>query len=189
MLTTTNQIPFCFLQELDCIWWLHYWCRSDKWLDDLIQKKCFKNAEASKMRCASFFSFQLLHQRFSIPVLAYPRSAHFVCFSYRFRRLFYSTVSALRSGHHRIFRHDSSSNWTYIFHSKGIEVCETWIEIIFIYRGISYHTSRFASKFRLCVKMLCSANPWMTVPKLSKLQRISPAQGVGSNGHCVGTMA
>ncbi len=114
------QIPFSFLQELDCIWWLHYWCRSDELFDDLIQKKCFKNAEASKMRCASFFSFQLLHQRFSIPVLSYPRSAHFVCFSYRFRRLFYSTVSALRSGHHMIFRHDSSSKRTYMFHSKGI---------------------------------------------------------------------
>ncbi len=49
-----------------------------------------------------------LKQRFSIPVLAYPSSAHFVCFSYRFRRLFYWTVSALRSGHHQIFRHDSS---------------------------------------------------------------------------------
>ncbi len=35
--------------------------------------------------------------------------AHFVCYSYRFRCLFYSNVSALRSGHHRIFRHDSSS--------------------------------------------------------------------------------
>ncbi len=28
------------------------------------------------------------------------RSAHFVFFSYRFRRLYYSTVNALRSGHH-----------------------------------------------------------------------------------------
>lgn len=44
-----------------------------------------------------------VHQRFSIPVLVTPCSAHFVCLSYRFRRLFYSKVSALRSGHHRIF--------------------------------------------------------------------------------------
>ncbi len=36
-------------------------------------------------------------------------SAHFAWFSYCFRRLFYSNVSALRSGHHRIFHHDSSS--------------------------------------------------------------------------------
>ncbi len=36
-----------------------------------------------------------------------PRSAHFVCYSYRFRCLFYSNASALRSGHHRIFPHDS----------------------------------------------------------------------------------
>ncbi len=37
----------------------------------------------------------------------------------------------------------------------------------------------------LVVKTLRSTNPWMNVLKWSKLQRISPAQGVGSNGHCV----
>ncbi len=68
-----------------------------------------------------------LNQRFSTPVLAPPRSAHFVCFSLHFRPLFYSTVSALRSGLHRIFRHHSSSKRAYMFHPKGIEVCETWI--------------------------------------------------------------
>ncbi len=117
----------------------------------------------------------VLDQRFSIPVLAPPRSAYFVCYSYRFRCLFYSNASALRSGHHRIFRHDSSSKRTYtrIFHSKCIEVCKTWIKIVYIYRGIWCHT-------RPCVKTLRSANPWMNVPKWSKLQRISPAQGVGS---------
>ncbi len=51
-------------------------------------------------------------QRFSIPVLVPPRSAYFVCYSYRFRCLFYSNVSALRSGHHWIFHHDSSSKRT-----------------------------------------------------------------------------
>ncbi len=65
-----------------------------------------------------------------------PRSAYFVCYSYRFRCLFYSNVSALRSGHHRIFRHDSSSKRTYIIHSKCIEVCKTRIKIVYIYRGI-----------------------------------------------------
>ncbi len=100
-----------------------------------------------------------LEQRFSISVLAPPpRSAYFVCYSYRFRCLFYSNVSALRSGHHRIFRHDSSSKRTYIFHSKCIEVCKTWITIVYIYRGIWCHT-------RPCVKTLRSANPWMNVPK------------------------
>ncbi len=74
-----------------------------------------------------FISVSCLDQRFSIPVLAPPRSAHFLCYSYRFRCLFYSIVSALRSGHHRIFLHDSSSKRTYIFHSKCIEVCEMWI--------------------------------------------------------------
>ncbi len=60
----------------------------------------------------------LLKQRFSIPVLAPPRSAHFLCYSHHFRRLFYSIVSALRSGHHTIFLHDSSSKRTYSIHSE-----------------------------------------------------------------------
>ncbi len=58
-----------------------------------------------------------IDQRFSIPVLAPHRSAHFVCYSYHFRRLFYSNASALRSGHHTIFLHDSSSKRTYSIHS------------------------------------------------------------------------
>ncbi len=33
------------------------------------------------------------------------------------------------------------------------------------------------------------ASPWINVPKWSKLQRISPAQGVGSNKHCVGIIS
>ncbi len=59
----------------------------------------------------------ILWQRFSIPVLAPPRSAHFVCYSYHLRRLFYSNASALRSEHHTIFLHDSSSKRTYSIHS------------------------------------------------------------------------
>ncbi len=54
-------------------------------------------------------------------------------------------------------------------------------QIVYIYRGIC-HT-------RPCMKTLRSANPWMNVPKWSKLQQISPAQGVGSNGPCVGSMS
>ncbi len=102
--------------------------------------------------------------------------------------LFHCKCPAKWTSHHRIFRHDSSSKRTFVFHSKGIEVCETWIYIVFIYRGILCYTSRFFSKFRLSVKTLRSVNSWMNVPKWSKLQRISPAQGVGSNVHCVGTM-
>ncbi len=56
------------------------------------------------------------------------------------------------------FRHDSSSKRTNIFHSKCIEVCETWIKIVYIYRGIWCHT-------RPCVKTLRSAYPWMNVLK------------------------
>ncbi len=54
-----------------------------------------------------------------------PRSAHFVCYSYHFRRLFYSNSSALRSGHHTIFLHDSSSKRTYSIHSAlKCAICE-----------------------------------------------------------------
>ncbi len=49
-------------------------------------------------------------------------------------------------------------------------MCKTWIKIVYIYRGIWCHT-------RTCVKTLRSANPWMNVPKWSKLQRISPCSG------------
>ncbi len=49
-------------------------------------------------------------------------------------------------------------------------MCKTWIKIVYIYRGIWCHT-------RLCVKTLRSTNPWMNVPKWSKLQRISPCSG------------
>ncbi len=48
--------------------------------------------------CCVWVHLEGLSQRFSIPVLAPSRSAHFVCFSYRFRRLFYLNISALRSG-------------------------------------------------------------------------------------------
>ncbi len=50
----------------------------------------------------------VLKQRFSIPVLA-PPLCIFRMLLLCFRCLFYSNVSALRSVHHRIFRHDSSS--------------------------------------------------------------------------------
>ncbi len=38
-----------------------------------------------------------------------------------------------------------------VFHSKCIEVCKTWIKMLYIYRGIWCHT-------RPCVKMLRSAD-------------------------------
>ncbi len=102
-------------------------------------KPVFPNHDPGHPPTLHVFYVSLI-QRFSIPVLAPPRSAYFVCYSYRFRCLFYSNVSALRSGHHRIFLHDSSSKRTYIFHSKCIEVCKTWIKIVYIYRGIWCHT-------------------------------------------------
>ncbi len=91
-----------------------------------------------------------------------PCSAHFVCYSYRFRCLFYSNVSSLRSGHHRIFCHDSK---------------RMWLKIVYI-RGIWCHT-------RPSLEDVAQCKRWLNVPKWSKLQRISPAQGVESNGHCV----
>ncbi len=76
-----------------------------------------KNKQAEDWSTVKHETHMTLDQRFSIPVLAPPRSAHFVCYSYHFRRLFYSNASALRSGHHTIFLHDSSSKRTYSIHS------------------------------------------------------------------------
>ncbi len=59
------------------------------------------------------------------------RPAYFVCYSYHFRCLFYSNVSALRSGHHRIFRHDSSSKRTYIYSIKSVLKCARWIKMVY----------------------------------------------------------
>ncbi len=100
----------------------------------------------------------LVEQRFSIPVLAPPPFCIFCMLLLSLQMFVLFELSALRSGHHRIFHHDSSSKRTYIFHSKCIEVCKTWIKIVYIYRCIWCHT-------RPCVKMLRSANPWMNVLK------------------------
>ncbi len=80
-----------------------------------------------------------LEQRFSIPVLAPHRSAHFVCYSYHFRRLFYSNASALRSGHHTIFLHDSSSKRTYSIHSAL--KCARREFKLYIFTDVSYMMS------------------------------------------------
>ncbi len=64
----------------------------------------------------SYLYSHCLHEWFSIPALTY----HFIC-------LFYSTVSALRSGHRKIFWRDSSSKGVHIFPSKDIKVYETWV--------------------------------------------------------------
>ncbi len=89
-----------------------------------------------------------------------------------FRCLFYLNVSALRSGHYRIFRHDSSSKWMYSIQSAlKFARCELKLYV----RGIRCH-------IHLCLKMLLSTKQWMNVSKWSKLQQISPAEGVGSNG-------
>ncbi len=54
---------------------------------------------------------------------------------------------ALWSGHHRIYS---------MLYSKDIKVCETWIYIVFIYRGILCHTSHFStSMFHLCFWRRC----------------------------------
>ncbi len=44
----------------------------------------------------------------------------------------------------------------YIFHSKCIKVCKTWIKIVI-------YLQRYMMSHRPCVKTLRSANPWMNV--------------------------
>ncbi len=83
---------------------------------------CFANKNSYKIKperniCAFQSNNAVFHSwmnRFSFPVLAPPCSAHFVCISYHFRCLFYLNVSALRSGHHMIFCHDSSSKRVHV---------------------------------------------------------------------------
>ncbi len=75
---------------------------------------------------------------------------------------------ALQSEHHRIFCHDSSSKRVYV-PFKDIKEFETWISIVFNRCSLhDVHSSECED-----------SNPWMNVPKWSKLQRICPAQGVG----------
>ncbi len=61
--------------------------------------------------CCVWVHLDGLSQRFLIPVLVPPRSAHFVCFSYRFRRLFYLNISALRSGQVEGVRTGIENRW------------------------------------------------------------------------------
>ncbi len=49
--------------------------------------------------------------------------------------LFDCKCPAKWTSHHRIFRHDSSSKRTFVFHSKGIEVLLSSIGTQFIYRA------------------------------------------------------
>ncbi len=115
------------------------------------------------------------------------------------------SLSALRSGHHQIFRNDSSSKRAYICSIQRTLKCARhefklylftevqYILYIYIYiytNSIYCHTSHFSKEFPLCVKTLRSANPWMNFPKWNKLQLIFPAQRVESDGQrCVGSMS
>ncbi len=95
-----------------------------------------------------------LGQRFSIPVLAPPRSAHFLCYSYHFRCLFYSIASALRSGHHTTFLHDSSSKRTYCIHSEL--KCARCEFILYIFTDVYYVT--LVCAWRCCAAQI---HQWM----------------------------
>ncbi len=63
----------------------------------------------------------------------------FACCSYSFRRLFYSTVSALRSEHHRISRHDSTSKWTNVPFKVHWSVRDVNLNCIYLQRYMMSH--------------------------------------------------
>ncbi len=98
------------------------------------------------------------------------------------------------TSHHRIFHYDSSSKRTYICSIQRALKCAR----LNLNKGILCHTLPLSSMFHTCLvcsisvwrrcRQRRSANPWMNVLKWSKPLRISPAQGVGSNVHCVWTM-
>ncbi len=102
--------------------------------------------------------------------------------------LFDCKCPAKWTSHHRIFRHDSSSMRTYICSIQRAWKCARREFKLYLFTEIYYVTLCpclvcFISVWRRC-RQRWSTNPWMNVPKWSKLLRISPAQGV----HCVWTM-
>ncbi len=121
-----------------------------------------------------------LVQRFSIPVLVYPPPLCTFC-------TILLSLCALRSGHHMI-----------PVQSKRICSIQRALKCVrhefrlYLFTEVYYVTLHTYLSF-VCVWRRCrqgrSAHPWINVPKWSKLQRISPAQGEGNNGHCVGSMS
>ncbi len=105
--------PLTNWETFDGVFVEYEWVKSFGGYEKCQMMQCHK-LDFQKHKWTCHYS-HCLHQWFSIPVL-----------TYHFRPLFYSTVSALRSGHHRIFRHDSSSKGVYMFHSnyiKGVLLC------------------------------------------------------------------
>ncbi len=102
-----------------------------------------------------------LVQRCLIPVLTYPRSAHFV-------RLYHSTVSSLRSGHH--ITGYSAMILVRSEHICSIQSALKYEIFVLIYRGILCQTSCFSSKFRLCVKTLQAAVQHKSVNECSEVK-------------------
>ncbi len=111
-----------------------------------------------------------VEQRFLNPVLEYHSSAHFVCFSYRFRHLYYSTVSALRSGH---WYSTMIPAWNECICSiKRLLKCTRREFKLYLFTEVCYvplHVSlvSFVCVWRCC-RLWLSANPWMNVPKWRK---------------------
>ncbi len=78
-----------------------------------------------------------------------------------------------------------------MFHSRALKCARREFKL-YLFTEVYYVTLHaslvsFVCRWRRC-RLWRRANPWMNVPKWSKLQRISPSHGVGSNGHCVGTI-
>ncbi len=108
----------------------------NRWIDKKIDW-CFDSYLVSYISRGSHG----LMQRFSIPVLAPPALHISYVTSYHFRRLFYSNTSALRSGHHTIFRHDSSSKRTYILFIVHWSVRDVNLNCIYLQTYIMSHSS------------------------------------------------
>ncbi len=114
-----------------------------------------------------------LVQRFSIPVIAYPRSSHCMfVLSLQTFELFDCKCPMKWTSHYRIFRHDFSSKRMYMFHSKvlftevyDVTLCASLISFVCVCEDAAQRTS---------------------VNECSQVKET--AQRVGSNGHCEGTM-
>ncbi len=123
-------------------------------------------------RVINQFTFSLL-QQFSIPVLAYPPALHILHVS-----LIDTQIPVWSE---RVCSIQRASK------------CGRREFKLYLFTEVYYVTLHASLVSFVCVWRCCrlwrSANLWMNVPEWSKLQQISPAQGVGSNGHCVGSMS
>ncbi len=77
----------------------------------------------------------------------HPRSAHFACYSYSFKCLFYLNLSSLRSGHHSIFQFERT------YSIQSAYKCAR--------RELKLYISEVYDVTLVCAWRCCAAHEWM----------------------------